>query len=158
MQGNGYKKVTVTLGFSPSATPMDDLTIGLIGANSSFAGDVYLDNLILSQKDASGDFVTITATPNTDGTQAKTEATDKILTMTDPDASNSAKGIVCIFTGQSQQKLHRTARKIVGSLPASTTYRIIFFSQEIAQKCSDLSLLSFDASTLAFAFSSKFSN
>ena len=41
---------------------MDDLTIGLIGANSSFAGDVYLDNLILSQKDASGDFVTITAT------------------------------------------------------------------------------------------------
>lgn len=50
---------------------MDDLTIGLIGANSSFAGDVYLDNLILSQKDASGDFVTITATPNTDGTQAK---------------------------------------------------------------------------------------
>lgn len=55
--GNGYKKVTVTLGFSPSAIPMDDLTIGLIGANSSFAGDVYLDNLILSQKDASGDFV-----------------------------------------------------------------------------------------------------
>ena len=50
---------------------MDNLTIGLIGANSSFAGDVYLDNLILSQKDASGDFVTITATPNTDGTQAK---------------------------------------------------------------------------------------
>lgn len=72
---------------------MDDLTIGLIGANSSFAGDVYLDNLILSQKDASGDFVTITATPNTDGTQAKTEATDKILTMTDPDASNSAKAL-----------------------------------------------------------------
>ncbi len=25
--GNGYKKVTVTLGFSPSATPIDDLTI-----------------------------------------------------------------------------------------------------------------------------------
>lgn len=97
--GNGYKKVTVTLGFSPSATPMDDLTIGLIGANSSFAGDVYLDNLILSQKDASGDFVTITATPNTDGTQAKTEATDKILTMTDPDASNSAKALYAYLQG-----------------------------------------------------------
>lgn len=97
--GNGYKKVTVTLGFSPSATPMDDLTIGLIGANSSFAGDVYLDNLILSQKDASGDFVTITATPNTDGTQAKTEATDKTLTMTDPDASNSAKALYAYLQG-----------------------------------------------------------
>ncbi len=97
--GNGYKKVTVTLGFSPSATPMDDLTIGLIGANSSFAGDVYLDNLILSQKDASGDFVTITATPNTDGTQAKPEATDKTLTMTDPDASNSAKALYAYLQG-----------------------------------------------------------
>lgn len=78
---------------------MDDLTIGLIGANSSFAGDVYLDNLILSQKDASGDFVTITATPNTDGTQAKTEATDKTLTMTDPDASNSAKALYAYLQG-----------------------------------------------------------
>lgn len=97
--GNGYKKVTVTLGFSPSATPMADLTIGLIGANSSFAGDVYLDNLILSQKDASGDFVAITATPNTDGTQAKTEATDKTLTMTDPDASNSAKALYAYLQG-----------------------------------------------------------
>lgn len=97
--GNGYKKVTVTLGFSPSAIPMDDLTIGLIGANSSFAGDVYLDNLILSQKDASGDFVTITATPNTDGTQAKSEATDKTLTMTDPDASNSAKALYAYLQG-----------------------------------------------------------
>lgn len=97
--GNGYKKVTVTLGFSPSATPMDDLTIGLIGANSSFAGDVYLDNLILSQKDASSDFVTITATPNTDGTQAKPEATDKTLTMTDPDASNSAKALYAYLQG-----------------------------------------------------------
>ena len=77
--GNGYKKVTVTLGFSPSATPMDDLT--------------------LSQKDASGDFVTITATPNTDGTQAKTEATDKTLTMTDPDASNSAKALYAYLQG-----------------------------------------------------------
>lgn len=97
--GNGYKKVTVTLGFSPSATPMDDLTIGLIGANSSFAGDVYLDNLILSQKDASGDFVTITAKPNTDATQAKPEATDKTLTMTDPDASNSAKALYAYLQG-----------------------------------------------------------
>ena len=97
--GNGYKKVTVTLGFSPSVTPMDDLTIGLIGANSSFAGDVYLDNLILSQKDASGDFVTITATPNTDGTQAKPEATDKTLTMTAPDASNSATALYAYLQG-----------------------------------------------------------
>lgn len=97
--GNGYKKVTVTLGFSPSTTPMDDLTIGLIGANSTFVGDVYLDNLTLSQKDASADFTEITVTPNADGTQAKPAVTDKTLTMTDPDASNSAKALYAYLQG-----------------------------------------------------------
>ena len=54
-----------------------DLIIGLIGANSSFAGDVYLDNLILSQKDVSGYFVTITANTNrADKHTAKTKATE----------------------------------------------------------------------------------
>lgn len=43
--------------------------------------------------------MTITATPNTDGTQAKTEATDKTLTMTDPDASNSAKALYAYLQG-----------------------------------------------------------
>ena len=69
--GNGYKKVTVTMEFSPSTTPLNDVTIGLIGVNSSFKGDVYLDNLTLSQKDASADYTKITETANVDGTQAK---------------------------------------------------------------------------------------
>lgn len=38
-------------------------------------------------------------TPNTDGTQAKPEATDKTLTMTDPDASNSAKALYAYLQG-----------------------------------------------------------
>uniref|UniRef100_UPI0040296519 glycosyl hydrolase n=1 Tax=Agathobacter sp. TaxID=2021311 RepID=UPI0040296519 len=97
--GNGYKKVTITLGFSPSTTPLDDLTIGLIGVNSSFEGDVYLDNLILSQKDASGDFVKITTTPNENGTQAAVATTTKTLTMTDPDASDSAKALYAYLQG-----------------------------------------------------------
>ena len=97
--GNGYKKVTVTLGFSPSTTPMDDLTIGLIGSNSSFVGDVYLDNLTLSQKDASADFTEITVTPKAQGTQANVAVTGKTLTMTDPDASNSAKALYAYLQG-----------------------------------------------------------
>lgn len=96
---NGYKKVTITLGFSPSTTPLEDLTIGLIGVNSSFAGDVYLDNLTLSQKDASGDFVKITETPNADGTQAAVTTTTKTLTMTDPYASDSAKALYAYLQG-----------------------------------------------------------
>lgn len=97
--GNGYKKVTITLGFSPSTTPLEDLTIGLIGVNSSFEGDVYLDNLILSQKDASGDFVKITKTPNANGTQAAVATTTKTLTMTDPNASDSAKALYAYLQG-----------------------------------------------------------
>lgn len=97
--GNSYKKVTITLGFSPSTTPLDDLTIGLIGVNSSFKGDVYLDNLILSQKDASGDFVKITKTPNANGTQAAVATTTKTLTMTDPNASDSAKALYAYLQG-----------------------------------------------------------
>ena len=97
--GNGYKKVTITLGFSPSTTPLEDLTIGLIGVNSSFEGDVYLDNLILSQKDASGDFVTITTTPNANGTQAAVDTTTKTLTMTDPKAADSAKALYAYLQG-----------------------------------------------------------
>lgn len=97
--GNGYKKVTVTLGFSPSATPMDDLTIGLIGANSSFAGDVYLDNLTLSQKDDSADYTKITSQPDANGTQAVVKTTDKTLTMTDPDADDSAKALYAYLQG-----------------------------------------------------------
>lgn len=96
---NGYKKVTVTLGFSPSATPMDDLTIGLIGANSSFAGDVYLDNLTLSQKDDSADYTKITSQPDANGTQAVVKTTDKTLTMTDPKASDSAKALYAYLQG-----------------------------------------------------------
>ncbi len=97
--GNGYKKVTVTLGFSPSTTPMDDLTIGLIGANSSFAGDVYLDNLTLSQKDDSADYTKITSQPDANGTQAVVKTTDKTLTMTDPDADDSAKALYAYLQG-----------------------------------------------------------
>ena len=97
--GNGYKKVTITLGFSPSTTPLDDLTIGLIGVNSSFNGNVYLDNLTLSQKDASADYTKITETANADGTQANVTATGETLTMTDPYATASAKALYAYLQG-----------------------------------------------------------
>ena len=97
--GNGYKKVTVTMGFSPSETPLADVTIGLIGVNSSFVGEVYLDNLTLSQKDESADYTAITETPNADGTQASVTTTTKTLTMTDAKASDSAKALYAYLQG-----------------------------------------------------------
>lgn len=97
--GNGYKKVTVTMDISPSTTPLKDVTIGLIGVSSNFVGDVYLDNLTLSQKDDSADYTKITSQPDANGTQAVVKTTDKTLTMTDPKASDSAKALYAYLQG-----------------------------------------------------------
>lgn len=97
--GNGYKKVTVTMDISPSTTPLKDVTIGLIGVSSDFVGDVYLDNLTLSQKDDSADYTKITSQPDANGTQAVVKTTDKTLTMTDPDADDSAKALYAYLQG-----------------------------------------------------------
>lgn len=97
--GNGYKKVTVTMDISPSTTPLKDVTIGLIGVSSNFVGDVYLDNLTLSQKDDSADYTKITSQPDANGTQAVVKTTDKTLTMTDPDADDSAKALYAYLQG-----------------------------------------------------------
>lgn len=97
--GNGYKKVTVTMNISPSTTPLKDVTIGLIGVSSNFVGDVYLDNLTLSQKDDSADYTKITSQPDANGTQAVVKTTDKTLTMTDPDADDSAKALYAYLQG-----------------------------------------------------------
>ena len=97
--GNGYKKVTVTMDISPSTTPLKDVTIGLIGVSSDFVGDVYLDNLTLSQKDDSADYTKITSQPDANGTQAVVKTTDKTLTMTDPKASDSAKALYAYLQG-----------------------------------------------------------
>ena len=100
--GNGYKKVTVTMGFSPSTTPLKDVTIGIIGVNSSFNGDVYLDNLTLSQKNATEDFVEITAQPVAGTTvEIKTPGSIKI---TDASADKRAKALYAYLQGLTANK------------------------------------------------------
>ena len=90
--GNGLHKVTVTIGFSPTETPLKDLTIGLIGVNSSFIGDVYLDNLVLSQKNESEDFVKITSQAG-EGTQADISKAAANIKVTDSELDESAKAL-----------------------------------------------------------------
>ena len=66
---DGTKKSTVMIKFSPNSAVLDELTIGTVGVSTAFKGDIYIDNVKLSQYDAAGDFVEITATPS-----AKTQA------------------------------------------------------------------------------------
>ncbi len=65
--GNGMKKAVVTIPFSPNATKIEDITLGIIGVKTSFKGDIYIDNITLSQRDESEDFVDITSKPNEAG-------------------------------------------------------------------------------------------
>ena len=53
-------KATVSVRFTPNENAIDQLTIGTIGVNSSFAGNVYIDNIKLAQYDESGNYVKIT--------------------------------------------------------------------------------------------------
>lgn len=59
---NGMKKAVVTVRFTPNAEKITELTIGTVGVSTSFAGNVYIDNITFSQYDAAADFVDITST------------------------------------------------------------------------------------------------
>lgn len=99
--GNGIKKVTVTMGFSPTSTPLPNLTIGIIGCQTSFKGNVYLDNLVLSQKNEAEDFVKITETPGA-GTTANISNSIASIKMTDADADDSAKALFTYLSALSE--------------------------------------------------------
>ena len=67
---NGWKKGIAALKFSPSSKPLGNLILGIVGKNTGFVGSVYIDNIVLSQYNATGDYVDITSAPNSTGTQA----------------------------------------------------------------------------------------
>lgn len=79
--------------FSPTDTKMADLTIGFVGVNTEFKGSVYVDNITLSQYNATGDFVKITATPNADGTQADASKAPAQVRLSDANAGTSATAL-----------------------------------------------------------------
>ena len=90
--GDGLKKVTVTMGFTPTDKPLRDVTIGIIGSSTSFKGNVYLDNLVLSQADTTKDFVEITETPGA-GSPADLSQMPSSVRVSDANAADSAKAL-----------------------------------------------------------------
>ncbi len=89
---DGMKKVTVTMSFSPTASPLESLTIGIIGVSTSFKGDVYFDNLVLSQKNLAEDFVEITSVPG-EGSAATLTTKPSSIKLTDKNADDSVKAL-----------------------------------------------------------------
>ncbi|MCM1283805.1 MAG: Ig-like domain-containing protein [Muribaculaceae bacterium] len=85
---NGMCTATVTLKFSPGEEKITSLTLGMIGVNTDFAGDVYLDDVTFSQYNAGADFVDITETPGA-GTQADITGMPASVFLADKDATAS---------------------------------------------------------------------
>lgn len=79
--------------FSPTDKGLADLTIGFVGVNTEFKGSVYVDNITLSQYNATGDFVKITATPNAAGTQADVSQAPAQVRLSDANAGISATAL-----------------------------------------------------------------
>lgn len=94
-ESDGMKTATVTVKFSPtSEKKITDITLGTVGVSTAFVGNVYIDNIKLSQYNASGDFVEITKTPdNENKTVAKTDNMATEVTVVDKDATTEAKAL-----------------------------------------------------------------
>ncbi|MCM1256412.1 MAG: Ig-like domain-containing protein [Roseburia sp.] len=96
--GGNMKKATVSIKFQPNKEKLTDLTLGIVGVNTSFQGNVYIDNIVLSQYDSSADFVDITSTPGA-GTQADTSQMPGDVVLADTDATATAKSLYSYLKG-----------------------------------------------------------
>lgn len=90
--GDGMKKAKVEITFSPSDSKITELTLGIVGVNTNFKGNIYMDNMVLSQKDGSSDFVDITSKPG-DGTKADISKMPGEVSVADSQASDSARAL-----------------------------------------------------------------
>ena len=102
----GMKKAVAAIPFSPNKTKIEDITLGIIGVKTSFKGDIYIDNITLSQRDESEDFIEITSEPGT-GSKADTSKMPAEVTLSDKDASAQAKALYSYLSslGQAGQVL-----------------------------------------------------
>ena len=99
--GDGTVKADVIVSFSPNAEKLTDLTLGIVGVSTTFVGNVYLDDIRLSQYNAAADFVDITSVPQA-GTVADTSKMPATVTLSDADATTETKALYAYLTGLSE--------------------------------------------------------
>lgn len=95
---DGLMKATVSVRFTPNENAIDQLTIGTIGVNASFAGNVFIDNIKLAQYDESGNYVKITETVQA-GDQAGLDHMATSVKLVDSKATDSTKALAAYLTG-----------------------------------------------------------
>lgn len=88
----GLTKATVTVKFTPNENILDELTIGTVGVNTDFVGNVFVDNIKLSQYDPSADFVEIEKTADNEKakkTSVNSDQMDTTVSLADQNATAS---------------------------------------------------------------------
>ena len=86
----GLTKATVTVKFTPNENILDELTIGTVGVNTDFVGNVFVDNIKLSQYDPTADFVDITEKADTEhASQADITGMATSVSLADQNATAS---------------------------------------------------------------------
>lgn len=63
---NGLKKAKVTLEFENRDINIQGITLGIIGSNTTYKGNIYIDNITLDQVAAKEVYIEKTAVPNND--------------------------------------------------------------------------------------------
>jgi len=96
---DGMGKALVTISFAQSTEKITSLTLGIVGVNTSFKGNVYLDNVQLVQHDALSDYIDITEKVKTDADIADLSGMAKEVKLVDADASDSAKVLAAYLLG-----------------------------------------------------------
>jgi len=66
--GNGLKKAQVTLKFTSQDVKASSITIGIIGSSTDYKGNLYIDNIKLSQEQVADKYVELTAKTTAQGT------------------------------------------------------------------------------------------
>jgi mannan endo-1,4-beta-mannosidase len=124
---NGFIKVPVSIRFSPAEEVANQFMLSIIGMTTDYKGPVYIDNVILSQRQSGEPGVLITETPET---QAPIDISsldiEDAVKLSDSDATDEAKNLYAYLkaAGKTEYVIfghqNDTHHKAGGSYPGST--------------------------------------
>lgn len=98
--GNGLKKAQVALKFTSQDVNAGSITIGIIGSNTDYKGNLYIDNIRLSQEQVADKYVKLTATTTPqDKVEPKDLSIDPTVKLVDSSATDKTASLYAYLKG-----------------------------------------------------------
>lgn len=95
----GLKKVQVTLKFTSKDVDASSITIGIIGASTNYNGDIYIDNIKLSQEQVADKYVEKTTTTTTQNIIDVSDLMPSKVKLVDSSATSKTANLYSYLTG-----------------------------------------------------------